>query len=336
MRSHLLSLFLAGIAFVPASSWAWDYERHRLVNDLALGTLPKDFPAFAQAAKERILFLSGEPDRWRNNNSDRALRHTNNPDHYFDVDDLPAYGLKPELLSHFRYEFVARLALERKARNLPEPKPSANLDRLDGLPGFLPWSITEQYGKVRSSFSYLKVFVELGTPEEIANAQANVVYQMGVLSHYIGDAAQPLHTTRHFNGWKGENPKGYTTRPTFHAWIDGNFFKANGAPDAEALHKSLRPAKRLETPVARDDASGHFQLAMQYVTGQFKLVEPLYELEKAGKLSGENAKEGRAFLEAQLGKASQLLADMWYTAWLDAPPDRFLQSYLSERKLKKP
>ena len=81
----------------------WDYERHRLVNDLALASLPKDFPAFVRIAanSERILFLGGEPDRWRNNR-DRALRHLNSPDHYFDAEYLEQYRLKAAELSHFR------------------------------------------------------------------------------------------------------------------------------------------------------------------------------------------------------------------------------------------
>ena len=54
---------------------AWDYERHRLINDLALDTLPQSFPQFVLTAenRERIRFLAGEPDRWRNTR-DRALR----------------------------------------------------------------------------------------------------------------------------------------------------------------------------------------------------------------------------------------------------------------------
>ncbi len=337
MQARLL-LCLAFLALWPVSSSAWDYERHRLINELALGALPKDFPAFAQAAKARILFLGGEPDRWRNNNSDRALRHSNNPDHYFDVDDLADYGLKSSDLTQFRYEFVARLALERKARGRPEPKPEANPDRLDGLPGFLPWAITENYGRLRSAFSYLKVFEELGTEEEKTNARENVVYQMGLLSHFVGDASQPLHTTRHFNGWRGDNPKGYTTRPTFHRWIDGDFFKAHGAPDAAALGKALRPAQRLAVPSTRKDESGLFLASVLYINRQFDQVVPLYELEKSGKLSGEQAAAGRAFLEEQLGKGAQMLSDLWYDAWKGALPDRFLQAYLSERSLnpKKP
>ena len=28
-----------------------------------------------------------------------------------------------------------------------------------------------------------------------------------------------------------------------------------------------------------------------------------------------------------------MLGDLWYTAWKEAPPDKFLQGYLARRKL---
>src|SRR5262245_58092534 len=78
---------------------AWDYEGHRLVNQLALASLPTNFPQFVQApaAAERIAFLAGEPDRWRNV-QDLPLRHCYGPDHYIDAEELADYGLKPDML----------------------------------------------------------------------------------------------------------------------------------------------------------------------------------------------------------------------------------------------
>lgn len=312
---------------------AWDYERHRLINDLALETLPQSFPRFVFTAenRERIRFLAGEPDRWRNTR-DRALRHLNNPDHYFDVEYLAQYELKTETLSHFRYRFVEQMADARARLKLELPE--GNTDHLKGHPGFMPWSINEHYLKLVSSFSYLQVFKTMGTPEEIANAQANVVYRMGILSHFVGDAAQPLHTTEHFNGWTGENPKGYTTSRRFHSWVDGGFFRSTTDPDRAAITKQLNPAALLMRPASRDLASGQFQAIIDYILKQHRLVEPLYQLDKTGKLSKETPDAGREFLQKQLAAGSQMLGNLWFTAWKEAPPDRFLQSYLAQRKLK--
>jgi hypothetical protein len=69
------------------------------------------------------------------------------------------------------------------------------------------------------------------------------------------------------------------------------------------------------------------------VVANNQLVEPLYKLDKAGKLSaeGEAGTEGRAFLEAQLVKSGQLLGDLWFTAWRTAPEDTYLERELQQR-----
>ena len=218
----------------------------------------------------------------------------------------------------------ARLKLE-----LPE----ANAAHLKGHPGFLPWAINETYLKLVSAFSYLKVFEEMGTEAEIANARANVIYRMGILSHFVGDTSQPLHTTRHFNGWQGENPNDYTTSRRFHSWIDGGFFKATAPPNRAALAKQLRLAAVLKRPERKDLASGQFQSGLQYILASHAQMIPLYELDKAGQLEKETPAKGRAFLNGQLAKGGQMLGDLWYTAWKEAPPDKFLQGYLARRKL---
>ena len=76
------------LAVSVSAAIAWDYEGHRTINQLALQSLPTNYPAFvfAPEARERIAFLAGEPDRWRNS-PDQTLRHFNNPDHYFDLDE---------------------------------------------------------------------------------------------------------------------------------------------------------------------------------------------------------------------------------------------------------
>ncbi len=81
-----------------------------------------------------------------------------------------------------------------------------------------------------------------------------------------------------------------------------------------------------------------FRDAVNYIVEQNKLVAPLYELEKVGKLTGEGEKglEGRTFLEGQLVKAGQMLGNVWYTAWLEAPEDQYLQRELTERNTPPP
>jgi hypothetical protein len=201
--------------------------------------------------------------------------------------------------------------------------------------GFLPWTIVEYTARLKSAFSYLKAYQNAGgTPTEIENAQANVIYIMGVMGHFVGDGSQPLHTTVYFNGWVGDNPHGYTTDHTFHAWIDGGFFRATGGLNPNTMIGKIHPAERVGDPTQPD---GMFRAAVDYIGEQNKLVEPLYQLEKEGKLTdeGEKGLAGRAFLEGQLVKGGQMLGDIWYTAWLEAPEDKYLEHQLELRRTEK-
>jgi hypothetical protein len=319
------------------SARAWDYEGHRLVNQLALASLPTNFPAFVRtpAAAERIAFLAGEMDRWRNT-QDLSLKQYSFPDHYIDMEELAAYGLKPELLPIFRYDFIGQLAVTRKAHpeKFPEPEAGRNEDHTRGLVGLLPWAIAESCGKLESNISYLKAYQEHGgTPEEIANAQENILYVMGVMGHLIGDASQPLHTTIHHHGWVGDNPHQYTTSGRFHSWIDGGYFFKVGGGDFKAMAAKLRPAGLVSINGHTAKPEEMFQVGMLFIVEQNKLVELLYQMDKDGKLSGEGevGLQGKAFLEGQLVKSGQLLGDIWYSAWQQAPPDTFLVRSLARR-----
>ena len=333
-------VFLAALNWITMPAQAWDYEGHRLVNQLALASLPTNFPGFVHEpqAAERVAFLAGEPDRWRNQRQELSLRNYQEPDHYIDLEELVHYGLKPDMLPIFRTDFISELAVYRKEH--PEKFPAAEFANDEahtrGLVGLLPWAIVENYGKLKSAFSCLKAFEEDGgTPEEIANAKANAVYIMGVMGHYVGDASQPLHTTIHHHGWKGENPIGYSTRPGIHSQVDSYFVKTADETKA-ALQPKLRPAQLVSINGRSAKPEEMFQAVMLFLIDQQKLVEPLYKLDKEGKLFGEGEKstEGRAFLEGQVLKSAQLLGNIWYSAWQQAPSDTYLKSQLAKRKSK--
>jgi hypothetical protein len=313
---------------------AWDYEGHRAVNELALASLPSNYGGFelTPALKERIIFLAGEPDRWRNV-SDLPLKNFNGPDHYIDLEDLPLYGFTPETLPIMRYDFMAGIVRARASHpeKFPPIDPARDADHTRELSGFLPWAITEYYGKLKSDFSTLKAFqTHGGTPVEIANAQVDIVYLMGVMGHFVGDGSQPLHTTKYYNGWVGDNPDGYTTQPTFHAWIDGGYFRKLGGINVQPLMDKIHPAERISNAVSPE---GVFRDVVSYLVEQNRLVKPLYEMEKNGELTGEGKKgmQAQPFLENQLVKAGQMLGNIWYTAWVEAPEDTYLERQLDQR-----
>jgi len=342
---HFLSL---GFLVAAVSAAAWDYEGHRIVNQLGLAALPSDFPAFVHepANAERLAFLAGEPDRWRNT-PDYPLKQSGGSwtDHFCDLEQLPDAGIDPSTVSSFRYDFILAFAAGRAEHpgNFRPIDPAKNADHTREWPGFAPWAIVEYYGKIKSAFSYLKVFEELGTPVEIANARANAIYVMGIMGHYVGDCAQPLHTTIHHNGWVGPNPHGYTTWPGFHSWIDGGFLFKAGINRASLVPR-LAPVRILPVASRPDGRDPVFVSVMDYLIAQNRLVEPLYRMEKEGKFSDELEKAdrtkshpgpvdeaGRAFIEGQLLKGGEMLAALWTAAWRNAGPDVYLRGQLAKR-----
>lgn len=332
-------VLLVSAALAPRLA-AWGDVNHKLVVRLALAAMPEDFPAFARTPDqaERLGQLANVPDRWRN--VDPWLRQAGGSwsDHFIDIEYLTLAGIDPRTVPSLRYDFIASYTAARMihADRFPPLNAALNQDHTQQWPGFLPWAMTEHYQKLRSAFSYLRAYRDLGgTAVEIDQAERDAIYSMGVLAHYVGDTAQPLHTTMHHDGWVGDNPQGYTVKPGFHSWMDSGL-AAKAGIGFDDLAPRVKRVTPLALPPRPDGRDPFFVAAMDYVLVHHALVEPLYRLEKAGLLGNAPeavvAPEGRAFVEAQLLAAGEMLARCWLAAWQTAPSDNFLRSQLARRQ----
>lgn len=326
-----LCAFVA-ITAVPRPAHAWDEEGHVIVTRLAWEKLPDDMPDWLKTpeVRYRLEYLSAEPDRWRGQRN-LHLEHVNNPNHYIDIDDLEAFGMTIMTLPPLRREYLDLMATARALHpdkhQKRDPQKDRNYTRL--VPGLLPYEIAELQWKIASSWTTLNTYEkyrEYVTDEMISNARENVIYHMGILSHFIGDGAQPLHNTRHHNGWVGDNPKRYTTRKSFHSFIDGGVIKLHGLK-ADNMASLAKPPRRVtKTRYWRD--------ICQYLNESFELVEPLYALEKSGELKRE---AGKVFIQDRLAEGGAMLAGTWHTAYRSAVIDEFrVKRLLEAGKLRKP
>src|SRR5262245_57015640 len=215
------------LALVTSQAMGWNARGHRLITLLALDGLPPDAPAFLKddTVRQRIAFQSSEVDRWRGWNVP-VLGHEHKPDHYIDLEDLKGFGLTLETVPRLRGEYLRTLAVAKHVH--PEQAPpydsSKDAERTKEWPGFLPHAIAEHYVKLQAAFWQIRTLEKVDDPDrayQMTQARENAIYHMGMLSHFVGDTSQPLHTTKHFNGWVGENPHGFTTSNQFHSYVDG-------------------------------------------------------------------------------------------------------------------
>lgn len=325
-HAFLVCAWLAGLS--PAR--AWDEQGHVIVTRLAWEKLPEDMPDWLRTpeARYRLEYLSAEPDRWRGQKNVH-LEHFNNPNHYIDAEDLEAYGLTLLTLPPLRREFLDLMAERRALHPRDYPAYDRKKDRkyTKLVPGLLPYEIAEGYARLASSFTTLKTYEQyrdLVTDDMIENARQNVIYQMGIISHFVGDGAQPLHLTRHHNGWVGPNPKGYTRSGKIHSFIDGGVIALHDlTPDG--MVPLARPPRRVtKTQYWRDICT--------YLQDSFEQMEPLYALEKSGKL---REPEGKTFIEERLVSGGAMLCGIWVAARDAAVIDKFRADRLQEKAAEK-
>jgi hypothetical protein len=270
-----------------SSTYAWGDEGHRFVNRIAAQKMPDDMPAFFKNAAVRLEFLGPEPDRWRDNKElFFALREVNGPDHFIDID-------KPENfidLPNDRYKYGDWLRTQGK-----DPKDI----------GFLPYAILEGYEKIQVLFRLWRSTQNAGEREQL---EQNIIYYAGVLGHYVGDGAQPLHTTVHYNGWSGSSNPETMTREPLHWRFEGEYVKAQ--IKAEDFAVMVNTASKLKDPFAD---------TMKYLFESYSHVKPLDEMDKTARWDPSNTKpESKQFVAKRLAAGSQMLANLWYTAWIDS------------------
>jgi hypothetical protein len=322
--NRLLLAFVAGMCLFCWSepAHAWDAHGHRVVTLLALDAVKADaaLPAWLNepAARSRAAYQSAEPDRWRGQRTP-ALINENAMDHYIDIEDLADYGLSLATLPKLRSRGLAAMAQARAAHperfTAYDASKDPNGDK--EYPGFLPYAIMEHFAKLQASFRTLRLLEAVesdgGRANQIDQARANVIYHIGVLSHFVADTAQPLHTTRHFNGWVGPpeaNPNGYTTSNKFHAYIDG------GVVDLHKLtYDSLRPMLATDTVV---NAADPWDDVIAMIERSYSHMEQLYKMEKDGSL---NEAAGKALIEERLLDGAKVLGAMIRAAWATSEPD---------------
>jgi len=293
---------ITALALVTATTPAlgWGSVGHRIVTSSAIRALPPEVPAFVRSAAPQIEELSREPDRWRKSGEP----HDDERDaaHFIKIADdgmiggVPITALPP-----------TRAAYDTALR-------SAGLTQYTA--GYLPYAIVDGWQQLRTDFAYWRIDragERLAKTDEarawfMADRRLRemlILRDIGVWSHYVGDASQPMHVSVHYASWgDGPNPDGFSTDNGLHWKFEGTFVTA--AIAARDVMPLLAPY--------RDCACAIEARTAAYLAATRQQVVPLYRLEKARAFDAPNT-AGKAFAAARLAAAASELRDMILDAW---------------------
>jgi hypothetical protein len=285
MRFGVWTLLLL---LIPVSAGAWGEKGHLMVNRLAIEAAASKLPDFMNASRDHIIYNGPEPDRWRDEGLKSPMNITQAADHFFDSE---LWG-PISTIDADRFSFMQKVAAKK-----------VDLVKI----GYLPYAMVENYGKLVNAFRFWR---SAKTPEDRESARQNAVYVAGVLGHYVGDGSMPMHLSVQYNGWldASPNPKGYTKDRGFHNRYEALFVDA--AIDPAVVRAKVKEPQRL---------ANVWDSIKQYLSVAFSELETAYDLEKAGEIDPQQPHaKGTEFIATELARASTMLSNLWYTAWLES------------------
>jgi hypothetical protein len=306
-----LTLGVAALA-APAVVSAWGNTGHRLIGVAAVRALPEEMPAFLRTpgAAAEVGELSREPDRTKGAGQphDRERDTAHFVDMMEDGRIMTEAGMSIDALPRLKSEYDAALL-------------AAGIKVDDA--GWLPYAIMDGYQQLVRDFATWRVLnaaeARESDPgkrawyrEDRLRREALILRDMGYLGHYVGDGAQPHHTTIHYNGWSRDvpNPEGFTTSRQTHGAFEGAFTArvarldvveaAMTAPQLDGFDLRARVPAYLKTTLAE--------------------VLPFYRLEKAGAFRDAEPRAGQFVIDRLAAGASEL-RDLFILAWRDSADD---------------
>ncbi len=262
----------------------WGFFGHALINRQAVYSLP---PEMLVLYKKELAYLtekSVNPDRRRYAVKGEAEKHYIDLDHYGDS----ARFLLPKYWA---------AALEQ----YPEDSLRAH--------GIGPWS---------TYLTFLSLTKAFATKD-----QAAILRLSADLGHYLGDLNVPLHTTQNYNGqlsgqtgihgfWESRIPE--LQAKNYQFWVG----KASYVSD---------PQQALWETVARAHSQVDSVLRIEKILSQQFPVDQKYSYEERNGLTvrvySREFTEAYALaldgqVERQMRASIKLIADFWYTAWVNA------------------
>lgn len=307
MKSRLSAVFLAvGVSFCAVGqALAWGDIGHRIVGTVGVESLPKDLPAFLRTKQAAADAGDYARELDRSKGAGRVHDSDRDPGHFADLDDEGRLLGGPKLTDLP----PTRAAYETALRAVGQDSWKA---------GYLPYAIIDGYQQLVRDFATWRVLTAAVARErnparlawyraDLRRRETLTLRDIGVWAHYVGDAAQPLHDTIHYNGWdsKTPNPKGFTN-DRIHGPFEEAFVRDHVTID---MVRARLPAPRRGGPIEKR--------TIDYLQAGYSQVEPLYQMWKDGDFQGA-APRGADFTATRLAAGAAELRDLIANAWRDS------------------
>lgn len=264
---------------------SWGFLVHRTVNQLAIYELPKPMRPFFSKNINYIVENAVRPDQRRNTDSTEA------PKHFI---DLEMYGDSAAWKMPLRWEDAVK---------------KYSKDTLFKY-GYVPYHVIHM--------------LELLTGAFRSGNKDSILFYSADLGHYIGDANVPLHTSVNYDGQmtnqKGLHALWESTIPEIE--LDQYSLKSRRKANyldhpEEAIWDAVRRAHMLLDNVFNDEKEASVGLpdSVKFKTEtrrgrEVKTFSPAFAKAYSQRLGGE--------VLSQLMNSANLIADFWYTAWVNA------------------
>lgn len=257
---------------------AWHLGGHHILTLAAVSALPDDVPAFFREGAPTIAHMSLDPDMGKHKGTPH-VRAAEFPEHFLDRELLAA-----DTLPESRFEYI-KVCYEHNVA--PEKV------------GFVPYALGEWTERLAVAFGEHRKW-----PDNPHIRMKCLIYA-GFVAHYAEDMCQPLHLTKHYNGWVHDD--GTVSQKGIHGKVDGlvEFLKMD--PADLAKNQKIEPLDALMPDILAEFKSG------------FALVNHVYELgERIPNYDEKNWKKDKevvAFAQDRARQAVRLTASLYLTAW---------------------
>jgi hypothetical protein len=187
-QAHALLSIIGMLFLLPQSTHAWGARGHGLICEAAIHLInDADLKRYLLKRVQAITYLCNLPDtHWR---SDRGAE-VGGPTHFFESDVL---GLTLEQIPVGTYQELEKMVAGKT--NLQKQKPLISAAREMGS----SWWRAEQFVRLAKEAGQKAATKKSLSKED--NDLFRMWVMMGLLGHFVGDNAQPFHTTMDYDGW---------------------------------------------------------------------------------------------------------------------------------------